>query len=1230
MVLNDVTVNGIGLGNPSTTTLYANLLDGLNNVVATTTVNANGTYTFATVYPGTYSIQVSINQGTVGQPAPATSLPTNWVNTGENLGVAAGNDGTVNGILTGIIVVATNVVDANFGIEELPTPSTITATSQVNPGGTTSVTVPPATFGATDPSSGTITSITITSFPTNATTITINGTTYTSGTFPGGGVTVPTTTNGEPTQAITVDPIDGAVTVGISYSATDNAGMTSTPSGVANVPFFTVGLSGTVFNDVDGLTDATVNGIGLGNPSTTTLYANLLDGLNNVVATTTVNANGTYTFATVYPGTYSIQVSINQGTVGQPAPATSLPTNWVNTGENLGVAAGNDGTVNGILTGIIVVATNVVDANFGIEELPTPSTITATSQVNPGGTTSVTVPPATFGATDPSSGTITSITITSFPSNATTITINGTTYTSGTFPGGGVTVPTTTNGEPTQAITVDPIDGAVTVGISYSATDNAGMTSTPSGVANVPFFTVGISGTVFNDVDGLTDATVNGTGLGNPSSTTMYVNLLSAGNVVATTTVNPNGTYNFPTVDPGSYTTQLSSVQGTVGQPAPATSLPTNWVNTGENLGLAAGNDGTVNGILTGITVVATNVVDANFGIEELPTPSTITATSQVNPGGTTSVTVPPATFGATDPSSGTITSITITSFPTNATTITINGTTYTSGTFPGGGVTVPTTTNGEPTQAITVDPIDGAVTVAIPYSATDNAGMTSTPSGVANVPFFTVGISGTLFDDVNGLNDNTVNGLGNGVPSSTPIYANLIDVLGNVVASVLLNSNGNYSFNEVNPGTYDIQVSTIQGIVGQPAPITNLPTGWIHTGENLGSTPGNDGIANGILTSVTVVSTPITQANFGIREPISLGNSVWNDFNKNGLQEVTELGIAGATANLYIDANTDGVPDGAAIATILSGANGEYIFDGLYAGNYIVGIVPPSIVGGAYTSSASGQELNPNLNIDGNDNGISTSGGETISGTITLTAGTEPLGELPNNALAPDVNANLTLDFGFFVCPSNFTFNPIYVCPGSTIDLTTLEPTNYTGGVWRDNNGVILATTLVSNGLFNYTYSNGLCVAMGSIDVIVNIPDYTPTLSIAPSAITGTSNVRVIATISEINNRVPCSDIYIMIPRLEPRFTFSYSDTATVMGGVSVSNADWQYFGTNPSFYVWKYIGATAFPAGGFSKLGFIGPYNPNETDGETSFGVQIFQGSGGEDNFTNNTDSEVLIYFR
>ncbi len=152
--------------------------------------------------------------------------------------------------------------------------------------------------------------------------------------------------------------------------------------------------------------------------------------------------------------------------------------------------------------------------------------------------------------------------------------------------------------------------------------------------------------------------------------------------------VNTDGTYSFPSVFEGNYTVSLSTVLGTVGATAPAVALPAGWVSTGEFNGTPnTGNDGTVNGTSATFTVATTAVTNINFGIEQPPTPGTFTAAPVVNPGGTTNATVAATSFSGTDPSGGTITSLRITAFPSNATSITINGTTYTSGTFPVGGV---------------------------------------------------------------------------------------------------------------------------------------------------------------------------------------------------------------------------------------------------------------------------------------------------------------------------------------------------------------------------------------------------------------------------------------------------------------------------------------------------------------------------------------------------------------
>jgi len=136
----------------------------------------------------------------------------------------------------------------------------------------------------------------------------------------------------------------------------------------------------------------------------------------------------------------------------------------------------------------------------------------------------------------------------------------------------------------------------------------------------------------------------------------------------------------------------------------------------------------------------------------------------------------------------------------------------------------------------------------------------------------------------------------------------------------------------------------------------------------------------------------------------LTLGNIVWNDLNANGIKDANEPGIAGATAKLYLDANADNVPDGAALATTLTGSDGSYYFHTLTAGNYIVGITIPS---GYTTTTTTANSSNPNSNTDNDNNGITTSGGEVRSNYITLSFGGEP------TTLGDGNNVNYTLDIG-------------------------------------------------------------------------------------------------------------------------------------------------------------------------------------------------------------------------
>jgi SdrD B-like domain/GEVED domain/F5/8 type C domain/Secretion system C-terminal sorting domain len=926
--LTDATVNGTGTNVSGL--LRANLLNA-GVVVQSVLVAADGTFTFPNVAQGTNYTVIIATSATATTP----NLPTGWVNTGENLGIAAGNDGTVNGIQT-VNVTTTSVVEVDFGIERKPAALFLMAAPQLNPGGTTQVTLDPATFGGTDPD-GTIASLTLTAFPNNAASITVNGTTYTAATFPVGGITIPTNAAGQPTQTITADPNTGAVSVVFPYKTTDNAGFSGT-SGSATFPFTlppVLSITGTVFEDLNALTNNMVDGIG--SNAGGLLYANLLSG-GVVVQSVLLPANGAYTFPNVAPNTtytvvlttsatattpaipanyfntgegvlaagdgtvngetvvnvvtttinnvnfgirqtceppastitfsntgnntaagfvtkylltnasglilqqvsnpftlpnasgdyllYTINYDAATGTaptttaginiaaiggtcvaVGAPlvisacpiqiagnvfhdiagltdntvngtgtnvtsllfanlvssggtvvqsvpvnpdgsfafpnvsanttytvviatsatATTPNLPTGWANTGDNIGANAGSDTTPNGVLT-VAVSNTNIVDINFGIEQPPSANVFVEPSQSNPGGTAQALVTGTSFSGSDPD-GTVTDLIITNFPSNATSITVDGVNYTAATFPVGGITVPTSANGTPTQVITIDPIDGVTSVVIPYKTVDDAGLPSAVAGSVTVPFVTqINIAGNVFNDANGITDATVNGTGTN--VTGLLFANLVSStATIVQSVPVNADGSFAFPNVSANTTYTVIIATSATATTP----NLPTGWVNTGDNIGTSAGNDGTINGSLT-VAVATGNVINVDFGIEQTPSAATITQATQANPGTTLQATVLPTTFGGTDPD-GTIASLTITSFPTNVTSITINGINYTSATFPVGGVNVPTTTSGQPTQTITIDPIDGTVNVVIAYITTDNAGFTGR-AGTATVPF--------------------------------------------------------------------------------------------------------------------------------------------------------------------------------------------------------------------------------------------------------------------------------------------------------------------------------------------------------------------------------------------------------------------------------------------------------------------------------------------------------------
>ena len=256
----------------------------------------------------------------------------------------------------------------------------------------------------------------------------------------------------EVTRVIFVGTASGNASVGIGNFCWDtNEGVT---------------VSGNVYNDPSGVSDSLVAGTGT-NASSAALTAYLLNTATNIVSSSVVSASGTYSFALVPAGTYTVVLSNTPALiVGSPGPAPSLPAPWVNTGENIGAGAGSDGTVDGRSRPFAVTSTAVINVNFGIAQAVNLS-VTKTnlvSSLQAGGTTSYTVTVANSGPANAAGAAIKDV-----PSAGLSCTVASCT------PAGGATCPSP------LASVLTPAGGSITNFPSASSlvfTVNCGVTAT--------------------------------------------------------------------------------------------------------------------------------------------------------------------------------------------------------------------------------------------------------------------------------------------------------------------------------------------------------------------------------------------------------------------------------------------------------------------------------------------------------------------------------------------------------------------------------------------------------------------------------------------------------------------------------------------------------------------------------------------------------------------------------
>lgn len=107
------------------------------------------------------------------------------------------------------------------------------------------------------------------------------------------------------------------------------------------------------------------------------------------------------------------------------------------------------------------------------------------------------------------------------------------------------------------------------------------------------------------------------------------------------------------------------------------------------------------------------------------------------------------------------------------------------------------------------------------------------------------------------------------------------------------------------------------------------------------------------------------------------LGDFVWWDINDNGIQDAGEPGIDGVTVKLYADANSDNIPDSnVPLFTTTTNASGQYLFNNLCTGKYIVSIVTPD---GYEQGTTTGTSSDPNNGSEYDNNGVAIYNGTEI-----------------------------------------------------------------------------------------------------------------------------------------------------------------------------------------------------------------------------------------------------------
>ncbi len=181
-----------------------------------------------------------------------------------------------------------------------------------------------------------------------------------------------------------------------------------------------------------------------------------------------------------------------------------------------------------------------------------------------------------------------------------------------------------------------------------------------------------------------------------------------------------------------------------------------------------------------------------------------------------------------------------------------------------------------------------------------------------------------------------------------------VVDVRGTTIAAVTTDLDGAYRFSDLpllsSGETYTVTIDDTSAALD----------GYWPTVTAAGTTATDSSTASAESSTLSTNGSADNSLDFGFVPAVAVGDYVWLDENRDGVQDVTENGIAGVSVTLLTAAGSPATYiDGSAATAIMTDADGHYVFTNLRAGTYRVQfgpvadhVISPTGAGSAATDS--------------------------------------------------------------------------------------------------------------------------------------------------------------------------------------------------------------------------------------------------------------------------------------